>query len=87
MSYCVCGGEMKNKLKNQRLKEELALPNNSVIPEEAFNELRELVTCRLSNAELVELCVALEVSRRISDDRAISFYKNRILGIIGVPLK
>lgn len=76
---------MSNQFKNQRLKEELCLPNDNLIPESAFNEIRELIISRFSNQELIELMVALEVSRRLSDDKAIAFYKNRVLGIIGVP--
>ena len=77
---------MSNEFKNQRLREELCLPNNNnLIPESAFNEIRELIISRFSNQELIELMVALEVSRRLSDHKAITFYKHRVLGIIGVP--
>lgn len=76
---------MDNIIKNKKIRNELCLANDKMFTEEIFDEIRKLIDYRFSNAELPELFVALEVSRRLGDNNLVTFYKNRIAGILGLP--
>jgi hypothetical protein len=76
---------MSNTIKNKKIRDELYLSNDKIFTEEVFDEIRKLIDYRFSNAELSELFVALEISRRIGDNNLVTFYKNRIAGILGLP--
>ena len=76
---------MTNNLKNKKIKDELFL-SDKVFSEDVFNDIRNLISYRLSNEELTELFVALEVSRRVGDNNLTHYYTNRIAGILGLPI-
>lgn len=76
---------MDNIIKNNKIRNELYLSNDKMFTDEVFDEIRKLIDYRFSNTELPELFVALEVSRRIGDNNLVTFYKNRIAGILGLP--
>lgn len=76
---------MNNTIKNNKIRNELYLSNDKMFTDEVFDEIRKLIDYRVSNTELPELFVALEISRRIGDDNSVTFYKNRIAGILGLP--
>lgn len=76
---------MSNTIKNKKIRDELYLSDDKIFTEEVFDEIRKIIDYRFSNAELPELFVKLEISRRIGDNNLVTFYKNRIAGIIGLP--
>lgn len=76
---------MDNTIKNKKIRNELYLANDKMFTEEVFDDIRKLIDYRLLNTELPELFVALELSRRIGDNNLVTFYKNRIAGILGLP--
>lgn len=77
---------MIDNLKNKKIKDELFLSNDKMFSEDVFTDIRNLISYRLSNEELTELFVALEISRRIGDNNLTHYYANRIAGILGLPV-
>ena len=75
---------MTDSLKNKKIRDELFLYNDVMFTEDIFTDIRKLISYRLSNEELIELFIALEVTRRIGDTRLMQYYNNRILGILGL---
>jgi hypothetical protein len=75
---------MTDSLKNKKIRDELFLYNDVMFTEDIFTDIRKLISYRLSNEELIELFIALEVTRRIGDTNLMQYYNNRILGILGL---
>lgn len=77
---------MNDSLKNKKIRDELFLSNDIMFTEDAFTDIRKLVSYRLSNEELIELFIAFEVTRRMGDTNLMQYYNNRISGILGLPV-
>jgi hypothetical protein len=75
-------------MKLKELREECAIPSSAI----SDTNLHEIQLCAYetvdTNLDLIKFNLAcFEIARRIGDDKSMQFYKNKILGKLGVITK